>query len=377
VNLTRRHLLAAALAAGPVLAAGRASAATGPARLTLPAPTGPHRVGTVALHLIDRSRPDPFAGPGHYRELMVSVWYPAASDAHRFPAAAWLQDAPLRSLLANNGLPVGVARSPLTAGRDGAPALRSLGRRPVVVFSHGSGGHRSETTVIVQELASHGYAVVTVDTPYDAFIEWPDGRLSVPDDDVPTTPYDHSGDIPFVLDRVEDLAAGRNPDAGHRPLPAGLAGILDPRRAGMFGFSKGGTATALAMIADRRIRAGLSLDGPMECQPPITTDIDRPFLMMTADFGRADDPSAAAFWTHLRGWRRNRQIDGGTELSFSDAVWLLPQIARLTGMSAADLAGWIGTFDPGRAVRIQQFYPLAFFDRHLRHRAEPRLESLP
>jgi hypothetical protein len=35
--------------------------------------------------------------------------------------------------------------------------------------------------------------------------------------------------------------------------------------------------------------------------------------MMTADFTRAADPSAADFWTHLHGWRRNPQIDGGTE----------------------------------------------------------------
>jgi predicted dienelactone hydrolase len=143
----------------------------------------------------------------------------------------------------------------------------------------------------------------------------------------------------------------------------------------MFGFSKGGTATALVVIGDQRIRAGLSLDGPMQCQPPIATDIDRPFLMMTADFTRAGDPSAADFWTHLRGWRRNLQIDDGTESSYADAVWLLPQLARLTGMSDQDLAGWIGTFDPGRAVKIQQAYPLAFFDLQLRHRRQSLLDG--
>jgi hypothetical protein len=129
------------------------------------------------------------------------------------------------------------------------------------------------------------------------------------------------------------------------------------------------------MIGDQRIRAGLSLDGPMQCQPPITTDIDRPFLMMTATFTRAADTSAADFWTHLHGWRRNLQIDGGTEISYSDAVWLLPQIARLTGMSDQDLADWIGTFNPSLAVKIQQTYPLAFFDLHLRHRRQPLLDG--
>jgi len=33
------------------------------------------------------------------------------------------------------------------------------------------------------------------------------------------------------------------------------------------------------MIGDQRIRAGLSLDGPKQCQPTITADIDRPFIL--------------------------------------------------------------------------------------------------
>jgi hypothetical protein len=373
MTLSRRRLLAAALAAGAAgpLTAAAASAAPGHTLLTLPAPTGPYRLGTVSLHLIDTSRPDPVTG--RYHELMASVWYPSTPDARRYPATAWLQEVPMRALLADNDLPVDVIAAPLTAGRDGAPALRALGRRPIIVFSHGAQGHRSETTIIVQELASHGYVVVTVDSTHDAFIEFPDGRLSTPD--LPITPWDHADDIAFVLDRIEDLAAGRNPDAAHRRLPAGLTDILDLRRIGMFGYSKGGTATALVMGGDQRIRAGLSLDAPMQCQPPITADLHRPFMMMTADFTRADDPSAADAWTHLHGWRRNLQIDGGTEISYSDAVWLLPQVARLTGMSDQDLVGWIGTFDPGLAVDIQRTYPLAFFDLYLRHRRQPLLNA--
>ena len=371
--LTRRRLLAAVLAAGgagPLAGAGRApAAAPDRPRLALPAPTGPYRLGTASLRLIDSSR------PGRCRELMASVWYPATADARRCPVAPWLPDAPMRALLADNGFPAGAAAAPLTAGREGAPALRALGRRPVVVFSHGSAGHRSETTIVVQELAGHGYVVVTVDHPYDSYSEFPDGRATVPADDVSVTPWDHAYDIRFVLDRIEDLAAGRNPDAGHRPVPDGLAEILDMRRIGMFGYSKGGTATALVMGGDQRVRAGLSLDGPMECQPPITADIHRPFLMMSADFPRAGNPGVTDFWAHLRGWRRNLQIERGTEISYSDAVWLLPQLARLTGMSGEDLSRWIGTFDPGVAVRLQQAYPLAFFDLHLRHRRQPLLSG--
>ncbi|MEU6075471.1 acetylhydrolase [Micromonospora sp. NPDC047074] len=370
-TLTRRHLLAAALATGvavPLGDAGRgwAAAPGGPARLTLPPPTGPHRVGTVSLHLVDRSRPDPVAGPGHCRELMASVWYPAARDARRHPVVPWMPAAPLRALLGSAGFDADAAAAPLTAGHEGAPALRTPGRLPVIVFSHGNDGHRAEATIVVQELASHGYVVVTVDHTYDGFSEFPDGRLTVPLD-LSFTPWDSTHDIRFVLDRIEDLAAGRNPDAERRPLPAGLGAALDLRRIGMFGWSKGATATALVMNQDRRVRAGLGFDGPMQSQPPVT-DLDRPFMLMTAEFTRAAEPSVERFWSHLRGWRLNVQADGAAHSSYCDHQWLIPQLARIIGMSDEDLAGWIGTLDPARAVRIQQAYPLAFFDLHLRHR---------
>ena len=384
--LTRRHLLATALAAGvavPLAGADRAWAAPGPARLTLPTPTGPHRIGTVDLHLVDRSRPDPVAGPGHYRELMASVWYPATRDARRHPVAPWMPVAPMRALLESAGFDPDAAAAPLTAGHEGAPVL--AGRLPVIVFSHGAGGHRSEATIVVQELASHGYVVVTVDHTYDAFTEFPDGRLSVDREDVSFTPWDSTHDILFVLDRIEDLAAGRNPDAEHRPLPAGLGAALDPRRIGMFGWSKGATATALVMNEDRRVRAGLSFDGPMESQPR-ATDIDRPFMLMTAGFSRAE-PAVEEFWAFLHGWRLNVQAVGAVHSAYVDHQWLVPQLATIIGMSEAELESWVGTLDPARAVRIQQAYPLAFFDLHLRrHRSHllngptpafPEMQYLP
>ncbi|GHK01563.1 hypothetical protein SY2F82_33600 [Streptomyces sp. Y2F8-2] len=44
-------------------------------------------------------------------------------------------------------------------------------------------------------------------------------------------------------------------------------------------------------------------------------------------------------------------------------------------MTDQQIQDWIGTLDPARAVRIQQAYPLAFFDRHLRHRGRHLLDG--
>ncbi|WP_327003867.1 acetylhydrolase [Dactylosporangium sp. NBC_01737] len=374
-HLSRRGVITAALAAGltvPFGLPGRAGAAAAP-RLVLPAPTGPFPVGTVALHLVDRSRPDPVAGSGHHRELMVSVWYPAR-DVARFPRAPWLADAAVRALLAENGFPPDAVSTAFTDGHVGAPVRRAGERLPVVVFSHGAHGHRAEYTIVVQELASHGYVVVTVDHTYDAFTVFPDGRLLEPlrDGDFFLGARDFAADIPFVLDCIEDLAAGRNPDAGHRPLPAGLRGAPDPHRIGMFGWSKGATATAWTMLEDRRVHAGLGIDGPME--PLIETDLDRPFMMMTAEYTRETEPVAQA-WSHLTGWRLNIQADGAGHRSYCDYQVIVRQLAAAVGMSDEELLEWIGPLEQARGVRIQQAYPLAFFDLHLRHRRQRLLEG--
>ncbi|MFJ1864912.1 alpha/beta hydrolase family protein [Streptomyces sp. NPDC088097] len=372
-TMTRRRALGAALAAGAAvpfglgLPARAAAAATGPARLTLPAPTGPYPVGTVALHLVDRSRPDPVAGPGHGRELMASVWYPAR-DVERYPLAPWMPAGAMRALLTSLDFPAEAVVAPITSGHVGAPVRRTGCALPVVVFSHGAHDHRADTTIVVQELASQGYVVVTVDHAQDAVSEFPDGRVIVPmsGPQYALGPADFATDIRFLLDRVEDLDAGRNPDVGGRPLPAGLRGALDLHRIGMFGWSKGGTATARVMIEDRRVRAGLSLDGPM--LPEMSADLDRPFMMMTARFTRAQAPGVAAFWPRLRGWRLDVQADGAVHGSYGDTQVLAPQLAKVIALSDEQLRSLIGTLDPGRAVRIQQAYPLAFFDRHLRQR---------
>ncbi|GAA2519910.1 alpha/beta hydrolase family protein [Winogradskya humida] len=349
---------AASVSAASVSAAGaEAGAGPGPVRLTLPRPTGPFPVGTVPMRLVDRSRPDPVAGAGHFRELMVSVWYPAR-DVSGFPRAPWLLPAVLRELLADAGFAPDAVLAPWTSGHAGAPVRRSSGGLPVVLFSHGAHDHRADSTVVVQELASHGYAVVTVDHTYDAFSEFPDGRVIVPVGDPVLLARDFADDLLFLVDTI-----GRG----------GLGPALDPRRIGVFGWSKGATAAALTMIEDRRVLAGLSFDGPM--LPVITADLDRPFMLMTAEYTRDAAPSVAEFWSRLRGWRLDVRAEGAVHSSYVDYQVLYPQLAGVVGMGDEQLAALIGTLDPGRAVRIQQAYPLAFFDRHLRGLREGLLDG--
>ncbi|UNO43911.1 hydrolase [Streptomyces sp. MST-110588] len=367
------------------------------ARPTLPAPTGPYAVGTTSLHLVDHGRADPWLPSRPYRELMVSVRYPARSVAghprapHMLPAEAAGFDA-VNSLQDVPKGRVDWAATRSHAHRD-APVLRPFGRRlPVLLYSPGAGDPRSLGTTLADDLASRGYAVVTIDHTYDATaVEFPGGRVErtrLPEEAVKAkkegrmpellkkTVAVDVADTRFVLDQVEALAAGRNPDAGQRRLPSGLRGALDPGRVGAFGQSAGGFTAALAMHDDRRIKAAANMDGvmgyteddhdPANPSTVATEGVDRPLLLMGME---GDDhhtmPSWGGAWRNSTGWHRDLTLTGSRHATFTDAGSLVPQIARQLGLPAKTVTENVGTVDPGRALAAQRAYMAAFFDRWL------------
>jgi hypothetical protein len=358
------------LALIPLALAGLAAApahADGPTQLTLPAPTGPNGVGVVSLHLTDPSRADPWSSPGQHREFMADVWYPAARTAG-YPRKPWTTPGAGAAMLEAEHIPADKVRLPVSHGYYGAPVA---GRKlPVVVYSPGNNGTRSDNTVVVEELASRGYVVVAMDHTYDGITEFPDGRVVTPVPDGPAGAVLNTlrtGDARFVLDQLPVLNSGGNPDTGHRPLPPGLRGAFDLGRIAMFGASAGGRTTASVMYEDGRVRAGLSLDGPVD-GPVIQAGLDRPFMLIGARSDRAHDPDLAEFWSHLRGWRLNVRAKGAEHVSYSDYETLIPQLAPVLGWSPEQVKEEIGELDPDRGIVIQRAYALAFFDKHLRGR---------
>src|SRR5689334_17795437 len=140
-----KTFLVAALAVGAMVAPPLPS----PLPLTLPGPTGPYSVGTVPLHLIDPARHDPWDPSGAPRELMISLWYPARSTAG-FQRAPWLPPAAAAQFARDNGLRPDAIQVPVTHGYTGAPVSQCGGKLPVVVYSHGNGGSRSDSTIVVE-----------------------------------------------------------------------------------------------------------------------------------------------------------------------------------------------------------------------------------
>jgi hypothetical protein len=100
----------------------------------------------------------------------------------------------------------------------------------------------------------------------------------------------------------------------------------------MFGRSLGGATAAQAMFEDRRIDAGVNLDGTLFGRV-VNAGLNRPFMLVGAqEHGRDNDPTWAQFWANLRGWRLHLRLTGSAHNSFSDVQVLLPQTAGVLNL---------------------------------------------
>ncbi|MET9655439.1 esterase [Streptomyces sp. NPDC006510] len=398
-GLAASALLATGAIPSPALAAGRARRTSLP-KAGLPRPTGPFAVGTVALHLVDHSRTEPWVpGTAAHRELMVSLWYPArpGGAARAVPqmtagAAAHFGSgegaAALNLRMAPGSVDWGAT---LTHAHEDAPLDRRAGQLPVVLYSPGLGDPRTWNTALVEDLASRGYAVVTIDHTHEATeVDFPDGRLAtmrIFDGAPPTDPEAISAllekvvavrvaDSRFVLDELARLNRTR------------FGGAIDLRRVGMFGQSAGGFTAAQTMHDDRRVRAGINMDGEMDYAGGREPDgthlssvaldgLDRPLLLMGSE-GSGDyrqQPSWAAFWANTRGWKADVTLTGSRHASYTDAEVLLPQLARQGAVPEGGPAGAVGTVPPHRALTANRAYVTSFFDRWLRGRDDHLLDG--
>ncbi|MGW5940266.1 alpha/beta hydrolase family protein [Streptomyces celluloflavus] len=396
-TVTKSAVVAAALLLAGVGGTGRARAADG-LTMRLPAPTGPHRIGATTLYLVDCSRHDPWERIP-VREVMATVCYPArtVSGHPRTPqmtegAAELFKE--IDTVFFHPGLPAtGVNwAATMTHAHQDAPAQPV--RRPVLLYSPGGGDPRTLGTHVAEELASHGYVVVTIDHPGDTSeVEFPRERqgrdkvrMTVFRGDPRTDPEifrtaigTRVADTRFVLDQLEALAAGHSPDAAGRPLPADLGRALDLRRVGGYGHSAGGTAMAETMYEDRRIRAAVNMEGYLDHPPkapgqegelfPVARyGVDRPLLLLgTEDFtGRqALERSWSALLAHQRGHTRRRQLADAAHWVFTDYAAMAPQLQAAGLMTADSRAELVGAIDPACSVPAVRHHIRTFFDRHL------------
>ncbi|KAI1360819.1 Alpha/Beta hydrolase protein [Xylaria arbuscula] len=344
-----------------------------PSPRLVPELTGPYKVGTTVLELVDYGRPDPFAPTGP-RDLVVSLFYPTAEDAcEQFKLAPQFPPKTAAYYDAQTNATGKVAETITTRAYLGAPLVRP--DLPLLLLSPGFGGPRLFYSDYAEELASDGWNVVTVDHPWDApFVEYPDGRVVESNlsaivvaggvlNDTILDPflYPRVADLVFVLDSLANSSiVSLIPGLGHASRKQGL----QTHSVGVVGGSFGGAAAYEVMATDERFKLGVNLDGEL-FGPARFQEADSPFLFLAAlNHNYTLDTSWSEAWQHHRGFKRIFAVNGTEHSGFTD--W--PVFRDLLGdrFPATNVVGEIGLTNGTTILSIERAFTKAFFDRFLK-----------
>lgn len=118
------------------------------------------------------------------------------------------------------------------------------GRRPVVIYLHGTGGKKEDGIPFLTELAKAGFIAVAIDGRYHG-ARAKSAKRSADYQDAILAAFRGSGEHPFFFDTVGDVM--RLVDYLE------TRDDVDPQRIGLIGISKGGIETYLTAAVDRRI----------------------------------------------------------------------------------------------------------------------------
>lgn len=320
--------------------------------------SGAHR--TIGTQVIEwtTDRAEPFtADPVDRRRLLMQLWYPGQPTSTGRPMPylgreAAESDAVADGIAAQFGVPRLIFGEAAAAHGNAlvnlAPAALGSApgsqRLPVVLFSPGLGGVRTQNTVLAEALASRGWLVVALDHPYDsAAIRYADGtvvrsRLAVGPDDAEAdrTAGDwtrlRAADLRSALDRLGSLDA----DAS-----TSFAGRIDLTKVAAVGHSLGGAAALQAATDDTRIGAVVNLDGFPRTRG--AHPIAAPLLVMVAGRGTGNAANDSDYRTAVTAALRNGgpgsrgvTVPGAGHLTFTDAPLFLPPVPSLVGSGPRD-----------------------------------------
>ncbi len=381
----------------------------------LPKPSGQYAVGVRTFELADSSRPGVFAAkPDEPRRLLVRVWYPAQDVSGREPALYFTKaeaNSTARSLGGMVGFPefFTYVRNVRTNSYPDAPLLDGATNLPVVFYSHGYTSFLQQNTALMEELASHGYVVFSVQHTYDsAATAFPNGDVAPMDPDMldmatedarPSQADALAGDTldkrlegalvfqEYAVRVKNRITAQSTPvwvadrlflhdtlmDAPPENV-ADIAAASNLKRVGEMGMSFGGAISGEICMIDPRCAAGVNLDGGNFPFTSFNLDVPAPFLMFHSDLNylyqsmerQPPETGARGFneFSYERIGEAGQRDDvyrvslkGARHLGLSDFTLFMDPLLRapLLGDGPSDII-----------VGAQNDFVLGFFDKHLR-----------
>jgi predicted dienelactone hydrolase len=359
---------------------------------TLPTPTGSCKVGRATYAWTDDSRLNPYAPvSGTQQELAIWIWYPATPTPST-KTSEYLPPYWSRALVQHEGfilsnlLSRDLTRVETHSWSD-ADVSPEQPMYPVVILRAGGGALSSDYTSVAEDLASHGYVVVSFDAPYRTVITaFPDGRVvtrtaGVDFESMPYSAAEHLAnqvmnvwiaDVKFVLDKLQQLNADD---------PTGrFKGKLDMQKVGIVGHSLGGATAAQFCHDDARCKAGIDIDG-MPFGSVIQDGLHQPFLFIMSDHSRESGSEARTVENNIEsiydklpeGKRWQITIIGASHFSFSDQMFTKSSIF----LALLRELGVLGPLEKRRGLAIADACVHTFFDVYLKGIPAGQLNSLP
>jgi len=305
-------------------------------------PRGPAAVGATVLQWQHQRSA---SGP---RTVVAQVWYPAAPAQGTSTRPYLGRDAAeshtvAAGLAATYGLPAWVlAGAEHGTSTSVADAAVATGQFPVVLFSPGLAGVRTQNSAWAEDLASRGHVVVALDHPGDSAV------MVLNDGTAVTSTVRSTGDDAkdeantdrWTNLRVDDLRAAIDELPAANRAHRLLQGHLDLTRVVAAGHSVGGAAALLTADRDRRVTAVVNLDGlPRGAAKPVV-----PVLTLVAGHWTGDAAGAERYAARLDATTSASRcafrltVPGVAHLGLTDAALFLPPLPSLVGPRLSWLA---------------------------------------
>lgn len=351
----------------------------------LPKPSGNYQTGVTYIRLIDQTRKEIFNNQGDKREFTVKIWYPSDTATIYEP---YFENA--ESMVGNYQFPE-IYRNLITHSSKDVPVSKIRESYPVIILSHGMGGHFSQNTILMEELASNGYIIFSIAHHYTcSFTFYPDGTMkmfnlndltnekiktitnemqnpevvqyirkigSASDDKermeifhslndimptafVEATVY-QAKDVSFLINQLKDLNEKNSI----------LKGKINENLIGVIGWSMGAFIAGEVCISDSRVSCGVNMDGAIYGRMA-KTKIKTPFMFLNSNrfYGYEE-----LFATRSEKECYSITVKNSDHYNFTDYS-ILP--------SSAEIA--LGSIDGEQAIELTNEIVLSFFNKYLK-----------
>ena len=339
-------------------------------------PTGEYQVGTQVIHMVDNDRSAWYGQESsNPREIMVRAWYPAQPQEGDLKAPYVYNEKLIGDMVSEGfGIPKYLMKNLRNINGNSWSEAQPVNEKfPVIIFSHGIGGLKTQNTTQMEEMASHGYVVFSCDHAYDAGVSiFPGdriifGKTNIPDNltkeekrNMRRAQLDYrAADIQFLLDEMDR----------ENFLSVALKNSLDLEHIGVFGHSFGGGTSVVVASVDERIDACFGLDAWFLPIPSnvLNSDLNKPFIHLGQVSWKEKENylKLDTLAGNNSAWSVRLDVRGATHYDFTD----FSQFSKLTKKYGS------GMIAPPRIRKITNSAIREFFDHYLKNGPALALET--